>query len=323
MVTIRTLLSIGNQFGYYFRQLDVKTAFLNGDLREDVYVYPPEGMNCDKGCVFKLMKSPYGLKQSSKCWNNRINDFLLKSGFKRSENNYCLYSRVHGKDMVYLILYVDDIILMGPNLSHIELCKEMLTDEFDIKDKGELKNFLGLEISYDRDKGILKLNQKRYILSILRKFTFEGVTPIEPRLKFNKSDKGDEVKKPTKELIGCLLYLMLGSRLDLSFAINLFSRYQDEFAGEIWIHLKRVLRYLKGTIELTLNFTRKYKESPLVCYVDSDWGSDVNNRRSVSGYAIKVFGNTVSWITRKQNSVGLSTAEAEFVALCNSVVDVL
>lgn len=115
MSTIRTLLSVGNQFGYHFKQLDVKTAFLNGILNENVYIYPPEGMSHKVGHVFKLNKSLYGLKQSSKCWNNKINEFLLSLGFKRSNNDYCLYSKVHNNEIIYLLIYVDDIILSGPN----------------------------------------------------------------------------------------------------------------------------------------------------------------------------------------------------------------
>ena len=275
--------------------------------------------------MFKLNKSLYGLKQSSKCWNNKINDFLLNLGFKRSNNDYCLYSKVHKNEIVYLLLYVDDIILTGPDLHHIEYYKTKLTNEFDVKDKGELKNFLGLEIIYDKMKGILKINQKRYILGILKRFNFENckpcLTPIEPRLKLTMSENNNKNGKPIKEMIGCLMYLMLGSRPDLSFAVNFFSRYQDKYSDEIWNYLKRVLRYLKGTINLSLVYVRKKEEYPLICYVDSDWGGDLYDRKSVSGYLIKIFGNTISWVTRKQNCVALSTTEAELIALCSSVVD--
>lgn len=124
MSTIRTLLAVGNQYKYHFVQLDVKTAFLQGDLKEDIYIYPPKGINCKTGYIFKLNKSLYGLKQSSKCWNSKINDFLLNLGFQRSDNDYCLYFKKH--QMVYLLLYVDDIILASPNLKYIEFYREKL-----------------------------------------------------------------------------------------------------------------------------------------------------------------------------------------------------
>lgn len=323
MSTIRTLLAIGNQGKYYFKQLDVKTAFLNGKLKEDIYIYPPKGIKCKAGHVLKLIKSLYGLRQSSKCWNDRINDYLLSLGFERSNNDYCLY--INKRHMVYLLLYVDDMILAGPNLEYTEFYKEKLTQEFSVKDKGELKNFLGLEIEYEKGNGILKINQRRYILGILRRFNFENckqcVTPIESKVNLSICGNETTTNKPVKELIGCLMYLMLGSRPDLSFAINYLSRYQDKYPDTVWLQLKRILRYLKGTIDLNLIYTRKGDNQPLVCYVDADWGGDTYDRKSVSGYLIKVFDCTVSWVTRKQTCVALSTTEAELVALCNSVVD--
>jgi len=214
-----------------------------------------------------LNKSLYGLKQSSKRWNNKINDFLLSLDFKRSNNDYCLYSKVHETEIIYLLLYVDDIILSGPNLGHIEFFKTKLTHEFDIKDKRELKNFLGLKIVYEKINGILKINKiyfkKRYILGILERFNFEDckpcLTPIEPRLKLTIPENDNEWDKPIRELIGCLMYLMLGSRPDLSFAIKFFSRFQAKHTNEAWNYLKRVLKYLKETMDLSLVFRNQEK----------------------------------------------------------------
>lgn len=147
---------------------------------------------------------------------------------------------------------------------------------FDIKDKGDLKNFLGLEVDYDREEGVSKLKQKRYIQSILRRFSFENSrpcsTPIEIKLKLNESEKEDGTDKPVRELIGCLIYLMFGSRPGLSFAINFLSRYQDKYPSQVWIHLKRILKYVKATSDLSLNYVRKEQDHPLICYVDADWG---------------------------------------------------
>lgn len=328
MSTIRTLLSLGNQQNFYFTQLDVKTAFLNGELKENVFIYPPEMIKCKDGNVLQLNKSLYGLKQASKCWNNKINNFLLKLGFIRSNADYCLYSIKYKDDnILYLLLYVDDIILTASDLGIIRKYKEYLMTEFDIKDKGKLKNFLGLEINYAKDEGILRISQKRYLTGILRRFNFENCnpvsTPIDPKFKISKNDIKNNSNKPVKELVGCLMYLMLGSRPDISFSINYLSRYQDSNPEEVWVGLKRLLRYLKGTLNIELKYERKINEMPLTCYVDSDWAGDLCDRKSVSGYLIKVFGNTVSWITRKQNCVALSSTEAELVALCSAMQDSL
>lgn len=116
----------------------------------------------------KLDKSQYGLKQSSKCWNDEINKFLLSLGFKRSKSDYCLYSVLCAKNTLYLLLYVDDIILAGPDLNIISVYKDKLCKEFEIKDKGKLQNFLGLEIEHNREEGIIKINQRRYVESLFK-----------------------------------------------------------------------------------------------------------------------------------------------------------
>lgn len=323
MSTIRLLLVVGNQFGFYFEQLDVKTAFLNGILNENVYIYPPKGVTCKSGKVLKLKKSLYGLKQSSKCWNNEINGFLLELGFTRSDNDFCLYSLKSESGKLYLLLYVDDIILCGPDLMLIKEIKLKLMAKFKMKDKGNLRHFLGLEIYYDRKNGILRLSQSRYIQSILCRFRFEmckpSAIPIDPKLRLEPCEY-DLTGKPYRELLGCLMYLMLGTRPDICFVLNYFSRLQDRASDMAWNHLKKVLRYLKGTSNMGLEYRRQNKQE-LVCYVDADWGGDTVDRKSVSGFVFKVFGNSISWATRKQNCVALSTTEAELIALSISVCE--
>lgn len=195
-------------------------------------------------------------------------------------------------------------------------------NKFEIHDKGNLKNFLGLEIDYDRDKGILEISQKRYLQGILKKFNFENCnlisTPIDPKYKMNIHNY-ENGREPVRELLGCLMYLMLGSRPDIGFSVNYYSSYQDKNISEVWKGLKRIMRYLKGTLDVTLKYERKQNELEMTCYVDSDWGGDLKDRRSVTGYMIKVFGNTVLWVTRKQNCVSLSSTEAELIALCSAV----
>lgn len=325
MNTIRTFLVVGNQFNYYFEQLDVKTAFLNAPLVEDVFIYPPKGVACESGKVFKLNKSLYGLKQSSKCWNDEINIYLLKLGFMRSINDFCMYSLHHDRGNVYLLIYVDDIVISGPNIDLINEVKNKLMTKFKMKDKGNLKYFLGLEIDYNREQGIMKISQSNYIESVLKRFNMYDCktsnTPIDPKLKLNICNNRNLVtKKPFREMVGCLMYLMLGSRPDICFTVNYFSRFQDKATDETWNHLKRVLRYLKGTKDIGLKF-RRGENTDLLCYVDADWGGDQNDRKSVTGFLFKVFGNSVIWVTRKQSCVSLSTAEAELVALCAAVCE--
>lgn len=325
MATIRALLIFGNQFKHFFHQLDVKTAFLNAELNENIYIYPPEGVECDNGEVFKLKKSLYGLKQASRCWNDEINNFLLKIGFTRSENDYCLYTLNCKSGKIVLLIYVDDIILTGPELAQIIKIKNVLMKNFKMRDKGDLKYFLGLEICYDRDKGIFQLNQSKYTQSLLKKFNMTNCKtseiPIDPKLKIELcNDPIKKTQKPFQELVGCLMYLMLGTRPDICFAVNYFSRFQDKATDEAWNYLIRVLRYLKHTVDVGLEFKRN-QSTDLCCYVDADWGMDVHDRKSVTGFVLKVYGSTLMWGTRKQNCVSLSTTEAELVALCTAVCE--
>lgn len=323
LITIRALLIIGNQQKFYFQQLDVKTAFLNGKLSEDVYIFFPQGVKCKSNKVLKLKKSLYGLRQSSKCWNEEINSFLLTIGFIRSENDYCLYILSDENKRLYLILYVDDIILAGPDLGQLNEIKIKLMEKFSMKDKGSLEHFLGLEISYDRDEGILRIHQSRYIESILKRFCMNSCkgtsVPIDPKLKFSVcNDACKLTKNPIRELVGCLMYLMLGSRPDICFAVNFFSRFQDKATDEIWNHSKRILKYLKNTMNIGLEYKRSCNLD-LSCYVDADWGGDTQDRKSVTGFVFKICDNTLMWVTRKQNCVSLSTTEAELIALCTAV----
>lgn len=325
MTTIRTLLAIANQFSFELEQMDVKTAFLNGRLLEDIYIHIPKGIEQSKEQIYKLNKSLYGLRQSSKCWNDRINEFLLYLNFTRSQNDYCLYFKITTEGQIYLLLYVDDIILASDSRILIEGIKRELINEFKIKDKGQLRYFLGLEVNYNKEEGILSLSQNRYLNGILRRFGFDNCKPsslpIDPKLRLKPCENEKEkTKKPFRELVGCLMYLMLGTRPDISFTLNYYSKFQDKATDETFEHLKRVLRYLKESSDLKLIYKRQDKPE-LITYVDANWGGDLNDRRSITGFLLKVFDNTVSWTTRKQNCVTLSSTEAELTALCSAVCE--
>lgn len=226
---------------------------------------------------------------------------------------------------IYLIVYVDDIIIAGPNLSDVNEIKRRLMNRFVMKDKGHIKKILGLRINYDRDKGILRIDQSRYTNGILNRFGMTdckgSALPIDPKLNISLcNDSKMLTKKPIRELVGCLMYLMLGSRPDICFSVNYFSRFQDKSSDKVWNHLKRVLRYLKLTVNVGLEYVRN-NENNFCCYVDADWGGDTHDRKSVSGFVFKLFNNTLLWVTRKQTCVSLSTTEAELVALCDAVRD--
>lgn len=306
--------------------MDVKTAFLNGELEGEVYLYPPQGLDVRDNCVLKLNKALYGLKQASYCWNKKLDSTLKNLNFVQSENDFCLYSLNVKGQMLYLIVYVDDFILASSSLDLITMVKKQLFNEFQMKDKGELKYFLGLEINHDRMKGIMSIKQTNYARKILERFGMSDCkpssVPIDPKFVCNgKSNSSSGVNRPYRELIGALMFLMLGSRPDLSFSINYFRRFQSNYSDELWQSLKRILRYVKGTINEGLVYKKSCNNIVLTSYVDSDWASASHHRKSVSGYLSKINDIIVGWHTKKQNCVTLSTTEASLVALCTSVTE--
>lgn len=271
-------------------------------------------MCCQKGSSRKQTKS--------RSWNDRFHQFIIKLGFERSENDQCLYIKANGEEKLFIILYVDDMLVIGQKLSEIEMIKRSLMHEFEMTDMGETRCFLGIDIERNIEQRYLRISQRNYLASLLRRFGMEdckpAATPIEHRLRLNKGSENERTDKPYRELVGCLSYVAHSSRPDLCAAVNFFSQLQSCPTDEHWTYLKRILRYVKGTIDVGLEFHGDDNKAALEVFTDADWGNDINDRRSMSGYIIRVFGVTVAWCTRKQQTVALSSTEAEFMALCNA-----
>lgn len=326
IVTLRVLLAVATQMNMHIHQMDVKTAFLNGNLNEEIYMRQPDGF-VRGNLVCKLNKSLYGLKQASRMWNERFHDVILKLGFDRSMHDSCLYIKRDEHHIMYLLIYVDDLLLIGNNIDDIKHIKTSMSNVFEMKDMEEVKQFLGIHIVRDRVKGALHLDQKVYLENVLKRFGMNdcnGVsTPIERQLKLVKADGCVETNQPFKELIGCLIYAAITSRPDLCAAVNYLSQFQCCATDEHWSHLKRVLRYIKATLNLHLIYVRDQRADILCGFADADWAGDINDRKSVSGHVFKVFGATVSWSTRKQKAVALSSTEAEYVSLSLASCEVI
>lgn len=324
LTTFRTLLSIVNKEDLYTTQMDVKNAFLHGHLQEEIYMKQPQGFVDDPKRVCKLNKTLYGLKQAPRAWNGRFDAFIKRLGFRQSDYDKCLYIRVNGNTNTYLLLYVDDIILASNSESALRIIKVALNKEFNMKDLGELRCFLGIKI--DRTKDGLILNQTTYLKNILKRFNMEDCkgskTPMEvkPCLEVDSSECIIELK-PYRELIGCFLYVMLNTRPDLSAAVNYFSRFQSNATMVHWNGVKRILRYIQDTIDISL-FYKKGKSEALVGYADSDWAG-ATDRKSTTGYILEVFGAAVCWVTKKQSTVALSSTEAEYVALASAAQEII
>lgn len=334
MMTIRILFALSVQKDLCIAQLDVKCAFLNGDLKECVYMEVPKGLVVkDLNMVCKLKRSLYGLRQAPKCWYEKLNISLIKMGLKRSQSDPCLY---YDND-TYLLVHVDDLILFSKFKNKIYDYKQKLMSEFEMRDLSNnisssnyTLKFLGLEVTITDT--YLFIQQKDLITKILSKFNMleckELNIPIQPKTDLEviiKSEPNENL--PYRKLIGYLMYVMLGSRPDLSYSISYFSQFQNCFTQEHWVFLKQVLRYLKFTQNYGLKYVKSIdKDVPnsnniMSAFVDADFANSKKDRKSVSGFSIKVFDNFVFWKSKKQATVALSSAEAEYIALSGCITE--
>ncbi|BES90199.1 Hydra magnipapillata [Nesidiocoris tenuis] len=335
--TIRTMMALAAEKGMKVHQLDVVTAYLNGDIDKSIYMEIPEKLkesltelvkspdslvkkeakkmlqelsNGDKVC--HLRKSLYGLKQSGRQWYKKLHHALVEMGFKPTPSDPCLYVKQKGKDMTLLGVYVDDLILTSTNEKLIVEIKKKLNEKFKTKDLGILNYCLGIEFECKED--YIKLSQKKYISDLLTKFKMENCKPVstpqETRLKLNKPQTPDE-KLPFRSLIGSLMYLAIATRPDIAHSVSFLSQFNQDHAEDHWKAAKRILRYLSGTKEVGLVY--KKTGELLHGYSDSDWGNNIIDRHSYSGYLFKFGGAAISWEARKQRSVARSSVEAEYV----------
>lgn len=324
LVTLKILLAIANQKDMHIHQMDVKSAFLNGELDEDIYMELPEGYK-QGNKVCKLNKALYGLKQASRAWNERFNAFMSRIKFKKCVSDQCLYVKNQNGKMIYVLLYVDDILIFCDHIGTIDAVKKLLSREFEMVDMGRASSFLGMHIDQNFEKGTIILSQSKYLERVLERFDMKDcrpkTTPMEKGLHIERGDENKCSNHPYRELIGCLIFATVTTRPDSCAATGYFSRFQSCFDERHFNHAKHVLRYIRGTIDLKLVYTRQNAAPTLVGFSDSDWGGDKNDGRSTSGYVFKLFGNTVSWASRKQPTVSLSSTEAEYVALTEAICE--
>lgn len=312
LTTIRSLLSIAASKNLHMYQFDVSTAFLYGKLKETVYMTQPPGFDDNSGKVCRLFRSLYGLKQSPRCWNQCIGEFLCDQGFVQSQEDPCLYIQRKGKDFLILVLYVDDGLLASTSKKDLRSFVSLLEQRFKIMKK-EPTYFLGLEIH--QDKSGIKICQCGFIRKILKKFNFADCHPVNtPIVNLTENPEAKvNTEFPYRQAVGSLMYLMLGTRPDISFAVGVLSRHLEAPTNDDVVRLKRVLRYLAGTIEYAIQY-KNTNNDILECYSDADFAGCTDTRRSTSGAIIKFAGGAVSWFSNRQATIADSTAEAEVVA---------
>ena len=319
--TLRIFFALVASLDLHCHQMDVKTAFLNGDIDQDVYMEQPQGFKDPKldNHVCKLKKALYGLKQAPRQWFAKIDSFLVAElRFESSAYDPCLYVRKDSTSLTLLSLYVDDLLLACNELRVLVSLKKDFCKRFEMTDCGDASVCLGLEIRRVRGKKTLHLSQTAYTAKILQRFGMKNckpvVTPMEGQL--TQADLEGEPMDTAlyRQCIGSLMYLSVGSRPDISFAVARLAQQVEAPTQPLWTAAKRILRYLAGTKDVGILYDGKCSLSP-VGYSDSDWGGCKINRKSTSGYAFLTAGGAVSWKSKKQGCVAQSSAEAEYMAL--------
>ena len=330
--SLRVLLSLAATYDLELNQLDVPSAFVRAELEEDVYMEMPRGFEVD-GMVCKLQKSLYGLKQSPRNWYLLVSVFIKdEMGFNACVSDPCLFFRQSrtGKLML-LFLFVDDMqgAYDQEDSDEWSEAKTKLKQRFDVKDLGESVWMLGMRITRDRSKRLIKLDQELYITKMLEKYDLVqckvAMTPAEQNNGAQEDDadgggKSVELLK-YQELVGSLLYAAISTRPDIAYAVGRLTRHMQAPLQRHWKAAQRVLRYLAGSRQEGLWFGRMNRQSfnqgryaEVHAYSDSDWGSDKSDRKSVTGWIAYVNGDPVSWASKKQSTVAQSSCEAELYA---------
>ena len=324
--TIRVLFSLAANLDWPLHQFDVKNAFLHGDLEEEVYIDAPPGFMSGyrRGEVCRLRRALYGLKQSPRAWFGRFTQAMKKNGYRQSNSDHTLFLKRQGRKITCLIIYVDDMIITGDDVDEIKQLRDNLFQEFEMKDLGMLKYFLGIEVLRS-NQGIL-ISQRKYILDLLTETGMIDCKPVDTPVMVNHELSKDSKEGPTdkgryQRLVGKLIYLS-HTRPDVAYAVSLVSQFMHDPKQDHMEAALRIIRYLKGTAGMGMLF-KKNGHFSISGYTDASWAGDLSDRRSTSGYFTFVGGNLVTWKSKKQKVVALSSAEAEFRGIAKGLAELL
>jgi hypothetical protein len=342
MATLRTLLTIAAYEDLELRQIDFKTTFLTANLVETVYMEQPTGYEQPglggKKLVAHLLKAVYGLRQSPLAFYDRSGDFFDTIELKTIEADSCLYVGWKDGRRRLLLQYVDDVVAAGEK-ADVDGIIEKIKGEFVIDDRGNMDEgmLLGMEVKRDRTRQTIRLTQSRYSRDILSRFDMANAKPARTPMDEHKSLIIDTDLQTEAELrgadqsqylqaVGSLMYLMVTTRPDLAYAVGVVSRYSADPRAIHWAAVKRIIRYLAGTLDYGITLGGNRNAPILEVWSDADYGGDHDTRRSTSGFLIKFRGSPILWASRRQKAISRSSLEAEYIALsqeCQNVFWIL
>jgi hypothetical protein len=331
--SIRVLLAIAAQHNLQIRQIDIVGAFLNGEIQDDIFIQQPEGfvVKGQEHHVCRLNKALYGLKQAGMIWNSKLDQFLTtEAGLQRAKADPCIYFTRREADFIAIGVHVDDILFVHNNAT---LCQEiinLISSKFDVTDLGVPTRLLGLRVHRNEETGSISLDQEEYVQQLLTKFNMIDCNPVstpqQPGVQLSSSSSPTtpedviEMKRtPYGELVGSLLWLATNTRPDICTAVGSLCRFISNPGKSHWVAAQRVLRYLAGTSSFGIKYHHQAESNSCITgYSDSDWAGDPDTRRSTSGFIFMLAGGPISWKSRLQTSVSLSSVEAEYVAMCSA-----
>lgn len=321
--SVRSILAMAAAEGLKTKQFDVTTAFLYGELSEDIYMKQPQGYEDGTENVCRLLKSLYGLKQASRCWNHKFTKFLQSFDLKATTSDTCVFVSQNDNRKIVLGIFIDDGIIAATDERDISNLIEHLTKHFEIRVL-DAKYFIGLEIDQKLD-GSIHVSQRAYAKKVLSKFRMIDChavsTPAETVIVQDKMD-GKTIDYPYREAVGSLMYLAIGTRPDIAYAVGRASRHLNNPSQSDVNSVKRIFKYLRGTIELGIIYKSKSKFD-LNCYSDSDYGGDPETRRSTTGFVLNLGSSAISWSSQLQSCVALSSTEAEYIASSQAIKELI
>lgn len=325
MTTVRTILALAASQSWSLHQMDVKNAFLHGDLKEEVYMKLPYGMpTSSPNDVCKLKRSLYGLKQAPRVWFEKFRSTLLGFSFTQSQYDSSLFLQRTSKGIVVLLVYVDDIVITGSDMEAISKLQNLLHSTFHMKDLGQLTYFLGLEVHH-QPQGIF-LNQHKYIMDLVQLGGLTNTnsvdTPMEINVKYRR-DEGELLEDPTlyRKLVGSLIYLTI-TRPDISYAVHIVSKFMQAPRHLHLSAVRRIIRYILGTPSRGLFFPTG-SSLKLQAYSDADWAGCPDTRKSTTGWCMFLGDALISWKCKKQDSVSKSSTEAEYRAMSTACSEII
>jgi hypothetical protein len=336
LATFRLITAIAARNGWPLDSFDFDSAYLNSLLGDElIYLeQPPDHDNPSKPratWVWKLIKTIYGLRQGAKNWYDALTQALTELGFKRSEADHGLFFKEEGGQLVILAIHVDDCLMTGSTTKLVAKVKIDLNEKYKLTDLGPANWLLGIKINRNLAEHTVALSQHAYIESILTRFNFNDLkpssTPMDPNAQLTVSQSPSKLEDlarmrnvPYREAVGSLMYAAMGTRPDIAFAVSTVSQFSQNPGWEHWEAVKRIFRYLKGTKDLELVYGGDKRG--LVGYTDAD-GASQEHRRAISGYVFMIDGGAVSWSSKKQELVTLSTTEAEYVAATHAAKEAM